>query len=295
VVIPFQGEILSVLAAVFWAYSVVLFRKSGDHLSPIALNLYKNMIGLVLFGITLLVMGLPLCPKVPTGDLVMLVGSGVIGMAIADTLFLRCLNLLGAGRSQIVSLLYSPFVILLAFFFLDERITLTDTGGTLLILGGVLITSSGPSLQHSAGDIKRGTIIGAFAFFMMAVGVLLMKPLLGRESLIWVTTVRLFYGTVALVIYTLVIPSRRRVWKSLLPRTHWRVTLPPAITGTYLAMLVWMGGMKYTDVSIAAVLNQTSAVFVLPFAAFMLAEPITRRKVAALLLALAGVLIVLIF
>jgi drug/metabolite transporter (DMT)-like permease len=59
-------------------------------------------------------------------------------------------------------------------------------------------------------------------------------------------------------------------------------------------MLIWLAGMKYAKVSIASALNQTSTIFVLLFAALILKERITLRKVAAIILAVAGAILVFI-
>jgi drug/metabolite transporter (DMT)-like permease len=50
--------------------------------------------------------------------------------------------------------------------------------------------------------------------------------------------------------------------------------------------------MKYTLTGIAAILNQTSTIFILLFASLLLGEPMTRRKVLAAGLAVAGILVV---
>ena len=50
--------------------------------------------------------------------------------------------------------------------------------------------------------------------------------------------------------------------------------------------------MKYTKVGIAAILNQSSTVYVLILAAVFLHEPFTRRKLVASALAIAGILLV---
>ena len=68
--------------------------------------------------------------------------------------------------------------------------------------------------------------------------------------------------------------------------------MPAAVLGAYLAMIVWIAGMKYTQASTASILNQTSAIFVLPVAALMLHEAITARKLVAVALAVAGVVLV---
>jgi drug/metabolite transporter (DMT)-like permease len=68
--------------------------------------------------------------------------------------------------------------------------------------------------------------------------------------------------------------------------------LPATLLGSYIALLAWIAGMKYTLVGIAAILNQTSTIFILLFASLLLQEPVTRRKIIASVLAIAGILLV---
>jgi drug/metabolite transporter (DMT)-like permease len=126
----------------------------------------------------------------------------------------------------------------------------------------------------------------------MALGVVLAKPVLDRSPVLWSTGVRLIAGLVALMLLTLLSARHRTAWRALRPSASWKVAVPAAVLGAYVAMIVWIGGMKYTQASTASILNQTSAVFVLPMAAVVLREPVTSRKVMAVVLAVAGVVLV---
>jgi drug/metabolite transporter (DMT)-like permease len=126
----------------------------------------------------------------------------------------------------------------------------------------------------------------------MALGITLAKPVLNRSPVLWATGVRLYAGVLSLAIFTLVSRKRRYVWSTLVPSAAWRFSLPAAVMGAYVAMVIWIAGMKFTQASTAAILNQTSAVFVLPIAALVLKEPVTRRKLGAVALAIGGVTLV---
>ncbi|MBN1593963.1 MAG: EamA family transporter, partial [Candidatus Coatesbacteria bacterium] len=54
----------------------------------------------------------------------------------------------------------------------------------------------------------------------------------------------------------------------------------------------WVAGMKYTQISTAAILNQLSLLFIFVFAYFFLKEPMTPRRIFALILAFVGAAIV---
>ena len=87
-------------------------------------------------------------------------------------------------------------------------------------------------------------------------------------------------------------PRCLSAWKVFRPSRDWKLSLPASVIGTYVAMIVWIGGIKFTQASTAAILNQTSAVFVLPIAALVLKEAVTARKIGAVAMALGGVVLV---
>jgi len=229
----------------------------------------------------------------PLSDYFILLLSGILGIAVGDTLFFKSLNIVGAGLSQIVSLAYSPFVILFTFTLLGERLTAWDLVGAVLILLGILLTTT---REHDHGltkhDLRMGVGLATFAVAMNALGITIAKPVLDRSPVLWATGVRLLGGIAALMLLTAFSPRHRRLWRTLRPSRSWRIAVPAAFMGAYLAMFVWVAGMKFTQASTASILNQTSAIFVLPMAALILHERITARKLAAVGLAILGVVLV---
>lgn len=291
--LPHLGEILALSCALIWATAVILFRKSGETVPPLGLNLFKNVLALVLFVPTSLVLGVALLPSASLNDYFLLLASGVIGIAVSDTLFFKSLNLLGAELSAIVDCLYSPFIIGLSVLFLYERMTGPQIFGVLLIISAVLGISGMEDRKNiSRHNLILGILFGVLAMASMAVGIVMIKPLLNRSPLLWVVEVRLFAGCVGLGIYLLFHPGGKKIISSVLAMRNWQYMLPGSFLGAYLAMIVWMGGMKYTQASIAAALNQTSNVFVFILAAILLREPVNFIRVLAIILAFAGAIVV---
>jgi drug/metabolite transporter (DMT)-like permease len=57
-------------------------------------------------------------------------------------------------------------------------------------------------------------------------------------------------------------------------------------------MATWVGGMKYTQASIASALNQTSTIFIFIFAGIILKEPLNLKRTIAIAMAFIGMLLV---
>src|SRR5512140_1746328 len=130
------GNLFALASAIAWAAAVVLFKKSGDHFDAFGLNYFKSVVALLLFAVTLPLAGIGFLPQVPRAHLLLLLGSGVFGVAIADTLFFRTLTLIGAARAAIVSCLYTPLVVAASMLWLGESPTSKE------IVGGLLVVSA---------------------------------------------------------------------------------------------------------------------------------------------------------
>ncbi len=290
---PYLGEFCALGAAMVWATAVILFRRSGETTPPFTLNLFRvGVSSLLLLGVLLLA-GESLFRGRPLGDCFILVASGVIGIALSDTLFHRCLNLVGAGINAVVDCLYSPFVAFMAFLMLDERLGPYQLAGMVLVIAGVLVTTRAvPPKGATRRDLLAGIGWGAGAMLTLAYGVVLAKPVLNDHSLIWTTTFRQVASFAVMAVVAVALPQRRKIWSVFRPSRDWRFSLPGTILGSFLALQLWLAGMKYTEAGTAAVINQTSTVFILVLASLFLREPFTGRRWAAAGLALAGIVMV---
>ena len=161
------GNAMSVACALAWAIGVIIYKRLGEHLPPLQLALLKNLIVLTLVAGTIILLGSPAAaalglPPLPAlrmdqRSILLTLASGVIGIAIADTLYLRALNILGAGRMGVVGNAYSPFVILLSFVFLSERLSpvqilgfsgVPQAGDQLTVMDGVRATEIAQTRQR---------------------------------------------------------------------------------------------------------------------------------------------------
>jgi drug/metabolite transporter (DMT)-like permease len=287
------GELFALAAAAVWSLAVILFKKGGESVPPVSLNLFKTVLALLLFFATVVVLGEPLFPARPARDYVVLFASGIIGITVSDTLLFFSLNLLGAGFMAIVECLYSPFVILASLALLGERPTIGDGVGLALILLAILTVAGRPRSAPVQGvRLLLGILLGALAMATLALAIVLMKPVIETSSPFWANFIRLLAAASTLAVVAVLLPGKQRVWACFRPTRIWRTTVPASILGTYVSLLFWVLGFKYTLASRAAILNQSHTVFVLVLAALLLGEPITRRKVLAIAFGLAGVAVI---
>lgn len=292
--LPYFGELLAVASALSWAIGVILYRLAGRNVPPLALNLFKNTLSLLLLALTLLLRGEPVVSNVPSRDLLLLLGSGVLGLGISDTFMLAALNRLGAGLNAVLWTFYAPMVILLSWLFLREELTLLQWLGVAGVLVALLLvarTGNGGGEGEGRG-LTLGVIFALFAMATQALSVVAIKPVLERTPVIFATELRLLGGLLFLVPAIAMRPDRGRLWRSLLKGSNLRVLVPGTFFGTYLALTLMLGGVKYTLASVAMVLNQTSNLFIFLLAVALLREESGWRRWVGLVLGLAGAVLV---
>ncbi len=283
------GEILALASGLVWAVAVILFRVSGRRIHPIGLNLVKCVLALFFIVPTLILLGEPLLPAVPAATIGLLLLSGVLGIAVSDTLFFHALNRLGASLTAIVDCFYSPFVIALSFVLLGERLSPIQLVGAALVVSAVLtLSKEGKAEKIDRRDLVLGIVYGILAMFFVALGIVMVKPVLGGVSVFWATFVRIGGGALALVVLVPFLRNRGAILAPLREARNWKALVPAAFFGSYLSLILWMGGMKYAKASVAAVLNQLNTIFIVIIAAIFLREKLTGWKLLAVVLALLG-------
>jgi len=289
----YLGEALALLCAVTWAFAVILFRRSGEAVHPIGLNMFKNLLAIVLILPTIWIAGAGPQSEVPKFEYLMLLASGALGIGVSDTLFFMSLNALGAGLLAIVDCLYSPFIILLSMAWLGESLAWPQWIGAALIVSAVLT-----ALVERHGDkadrrrVMLGIIWGVLAMAANAVGIVMIKPLLDRSPVLWVTEWRLFGGTAMLLVLLPLYRTRGAILASIMSRHRWAHMIGGAFLGGYLSMMIWLAGMKFTQASIASALNQTTSIFIFILAALMLHEKMTTNRVIGIILGVIGAFLV---
>jgi drug/metabolite transporter (DMT)-like permease len=294
------GEALSLGCALTWAVGVIIYKRLGEQLPPLKLCLLKNLIVLALVVATVAVLGSPLAdglglerlplPALDTASVLLALASGVVGIAVADTLYLRALNVLGAGRMGVVGNLFSPFVILLSVAFLGERLGPLQWLGFALVMAGVVLVNAPDRMARiDPAVLRRGLATGALAVALMAVAIVMVKQVLEDEPFWWIVLLRVAGAVAGLLLLLAASPSLRAGLRGSGQPTRWGVLVVAALVGQYLSMAMWLGGYKYTDASVASVLNETASVFIVLFAAIFLGEALSRRRVAGVLVTLAGV------
>ncbi|MBF0216944.1 MAG: DMT family transporter [Candidatus Omnitrophica bacterium] len=284
------GYSAALLSGFAWALGSILFRNLGEKITPLGLALGKSLIGVVYLGAVMLVVGLE---PVDPASLVMLSVSGVIGIAIGDTLFFRALNTLGPRLTVMIGTLGPVVTVAMAVILLGERPSLLSWSGICMVIAGVtwVVLESLPE-DGSAVDKRRGVKYALLATVCMSSGIIFAKLGLTEGSPLQAAFIRLAAGIAGLTILGI---FRGSLGAWLKPFTE-----PGVLKSAFFSVFVVIFGgfwlflvsLKYVDASIAGVLNSTEPLFVLPLVSLFLREKISIRSIVGSVVAVAGVVLI---
>ena len=288
------GEFFALACALGWALAIILFRRVDDALPPFELNLFKNLLGFSLILPTMaLVEGFALA-AFSVREIAVALISGLLGIAVADTWYLRALSLMGASRTGIVAGLLSPFVILLSIMFLGESLHGWQLAGFALVMGGILLVTWRQNRREvDAAHLSKGVFYGIGAVFLMAVGIVMVKEILETRPFMMTAEIRLVGGIGGMLIYMVLRGRYQAVKQNFTKPLPWKLIIGGSFLGAYVSMMMWLAGYKLIPASEASVLNETANAWIVLLAWLMLGESIGYRKVVGIMLTSAGVIVML--
>ena len=297
---PYFGVFSALMAAFCWSVAVIIFKSASKFLSPLLIVVLKNSIAVfcfiaffVLFDIPFWVSGLG------QTDYYKIIISGVLGMGIADILFIRALSKIGANRVAIINCFEPGVVYFFSIILLGSFLTTVQLLGFFIVVVALLIISYEKDELEIDPKIKNlGMLTQIFAVILSSFGIVLIKPVLLKLNMsisqqLWVTFFRLLPGFI--FTWFLFLFQKNKI-QLLVPLKIKSVTLKIIVAsglGTFLALSFWIIG--YANIKkppVASILGQTSILFIIVLSYFFLHEKISKTKFVAMIFAVCGVFFV---
>ena len=294
----------ALVAALCWTLASLLWRRLPTSLSAVQLNLLKNLLAVAL--------QLPFvfsqAWQLPTRGLLLLAFSGVVGIALGDSLFFAALRRLGTRRALTIDAGGPAFTTLAGVVLLREWPGPAQIGGIALISLAVVLVArgaaqappgdgsgareAGPS-SSSQGRLPMGGVLLALgALVCGSLGALLSRAALlsGPISPLQAATLRLAAASLALLPLAGRIPLRVPGPRPSLRR--WPLLLLATLIGTSAGIVLQQVALAGLSGGLAVALMSTAPVMALPLAWWFEGDRPGWRGLFAAIFALAGVSLV---
>lgn len=287
----FIGISAALLSAASWAAGAILFKKVGEIASPFGMTLSKGLVSIILLGIAMVFIGYD---TISLNSVMLLCLSGILGIAVGDTLFFAALQDLGPNTLIVFFMSGQILTALLAVAFLGEIPPLKTWIGiaiTTIGIGTVLRAKILADKEKMSTGI-RGVILGILFMLSMSVSIIIAKPALASVSTVWATFIRLSAGTVAMLIFGLSTGKITDWINPFLNKKMLILFISSVFVVTFGGFWLSIVAIKYVDVAIANTLGATEALFVIPLSYIFLKERVGKIEIGGTLLAVCGVLLI---
>jgi drug/metabolite transporter (DMT)-like permease len=254
------------------------------------MTLVKSFMSAALLGVVLLLIGFT---NFSSHALVLLIVSGVLGIAFGDTLFFAALKELTPHTLIMLLTGGQVLTVLMAVAFLGEKPTPTAWLGIALVISGIfLVVRANLSGEKKKSPLK-GIILGGLSVACMSTSyVIAKKPLDEPGSAMEATFIRMVAGGITMLVIFLFTGQAKNWWQpfrnsGLLGQFFLSVAMI-TFGGFWLTFVAF----KQLDVSIASTLTSVEPLFVLPLGLIFLREKVTLTAVAGSIVAVTGIALI---
>ena len=161
-----MGAAAALASSALWAFTSVLLASQSGRLRPLLMSAVRSLTAsLMLIGLLVATAGLVQLKEMTFVTGISMMGSGIIGQAVGDTLYINALGFLGVSRTFPITNSAYPFVtFMLAVILLGEPVTWTLPIGGALIVAGITWIVLEQRRAAAESDVKVELVRGvAFA------------------------------------------------------------------------------------------------------------------------------------
>ena len=287
-----KGELAALGAAAAWACGGVIIKPVTERFDPFAVNFLRAGTGCLFFLTLTLPFGvIPRINPSTFDSLLYLVGSGIMGVAIGTSLYLKSLGITEVSRVHAVS--FSSWILItavIAWSLLAEPFTGRTISGALLVVLGValLVGAFERRKANPRSQALRGGLLALASGACWAGGTILLKFALYDLDPLEANVVRLPVIALSLLPAVL-LRGRSSDLREMLrgPGIFPRVGAAGVLDQAVGALLFFIA-IRDTGAARATVLSSLSPLFVLPFSVLLLREKPGRTIVLGVVLSVAG-------
>ncbi len=283
------GALAALASALSWAVTSLLVRSLIGELGSFGINALRSSVGgALLLAWVLATGGIGALTAMSAGAFGLLALSIVAAITVGDTVFFESTRVLGVGRAMTISMTYPVGAALLAAAFLDEPLTPALAAGTLLTLGGLTLIVAPWAERAPDERFWFGVGTATLASLAWAVSVVVLKPPLREVEPVIAQAIRL-----PLAAATLWATPWARGALDGLGRRGRPVLARLAVLSvlTAVSSVMFVAGVKYAGVGVAAVLSSTAPMFAIPLGFVFFGERLSRGALLGAGVTIAGIVV----
>jgi drug/metabolite transporter (DMT)-like permease len=229
-------------------------------------------------------------------DLIFLAGSGIIAMALGDTVFIRSLSFIYVSQAYpVCQCTFFLLTVVIAILFLSETFTLLNIMGGVLILGGLyLVTGFGdqsrvPTLKSAQ---SKGLILTFLAAIAWTIGAVILKLGVTTINAIVAAAIRTFSGAAVLTIFQYGSQAtNKQSFRKDIELTKLFLIILSGMLNYGVGGIAYVAAMQRVGAGRTVLITSLTPVFILILSVLFLKEKATSKSVIGTIICVAGVVL----
>jgi len=236
--------------------------------------------------------------------------SGIVGLVIGDGCGFKALVMIGPRLTMLIYASSPIMTTIIAWIFLGEQLSFVDVIGIAITIGGISWVVLERRFDHNShfnlshdhpdrGSLMKGVLLGLVAALGQASGLVLAKHGMlhagGTVEPLQAAYVRMVVSLLVLWAITALrgqIPNTLRAMKN---RRALSLCAAGATDGPFLGVWMSLVAIKYIAAGLAATLNSTTPVMILPLVVLWYKERVTLRATLGAVVTVCGVALIFLY
>jgi drug/metabolite transporter (DMT)-like permease len=302
---PYAGELAALATAWCWSFTAIFFSESGRRIGSFRVNAIRLLFAVAIYTTILLVTRGRLLPENLNGEQVFYLAlSGLIGLVIGDGCGFKALVMIGPRLTTLLWGTAPLMATVIAWAFLGEKLGWLHLLGIAITVGGVSwVVAERRFKNHNqfnlqtghpdAGTLTKGVLLGLLASLGQATGLILSKhAMLDCGAPLDPLPASFLRMLSSAVMIWFVASVRGRIRDTLRGFRHGAAVAfaaAGAIFGPFLGVWTSLIAVALIPAGIAATLNATTPVWIIPNVRLYYKEKVSPRAILGAILAVAGV------
>jgi len=289
------GIILSILTAISWSLATVLYKVGlkRENIDVIVANGVRTIPSLIfMFIVAVIVSEINQINKLSIWVIVLIIVDVLFGIFLGDTLFLVAIRDAGVAVGHPVSYTYSLFVVVFAYFFLQEPVNVWTFISAIFVILGVFLLFFKAEKSESKHMVK-GLVAAVLASFSWSISMTILKIILLSVPPILLNLIRLL--VLNIIIWMLI--SVNNMKRSELRSINKKTLVILSIGGFFaigLGTLLFLFAMNLIGAARTTIIASSSPLFSTVLGATILKEKLDKPRITGIMLIIIGIYILMV-
>lgn len=292
----YLGQAFSLVVAFCWSQNSLIYSRLGktndaDAIASVRLYLALPM----LIVINLVMNSRVISPCLSLSDWAYLLGSGLLGFYITDVFQIRSYQYIGPRESVSIFTLNPCISAIMAFFFLGQKLTISQAIGMMVTAAGVIVLVY-PDLEkerrgRSKDNRLKGIALATGAAFFQALSLVLARKANSEIDPYSVNLVRCIGGLVSLSVFRLANGQWSSDFRIMAKKPDGLLLLSAAFLGPALGMCLEMKAFTLASLGVVTAITQISPVILLVIDLLYCHKRPSGFSIAGTLISISGVML----